>query len=420
MFRQLSLDDIEEVFTPGAPILRREFFVGRERELDDLKAAIRRRGYHPIITGDRGVGKTSLVRQAFSKSAAHAVFVGCNSEMTFDEFARNALRELGVEVAATEVAHESEAALSGGGKILGIGAEASGKTKTTRKVRALGTEKIDPWRFYLELRDLGQKGIVVLDEYDVVSATNKPFHRAVAELIKTLADHSHDCDTRIVIVGIGQSAQVLLGRHESIERSATEIHLNPLTATAVYAFLSSAEDELKVRFTPAVKDSLVETSSGYPYFVHLVGLECLAAMHRRDPNDRVVGEHDYKEAIDRAIRRAFRAELRKYSNAMRNLDELSMSVVREIASLGRRDRHVTEDELQKRVTFIMRVSASEVRTAFKQLHQSGLVYATSTNNYVRFRDPLLGPFIRAWMLPELGPEPNVRQLQLFGESEGTA
>lgn len=197
------------------------------------------------------------------------------------------------------------------------------------------------------------------------------------------------------------------------------MHLNPLTATAVRAFLSSAEDELRVRFSPAVKDSIVDTSSGYPYFVHLVGLECLAAMHRRDSHDRVVGEHDYKEAIGRAVRRAFRAELRKYSNAMRNLDQLAMSVVREIASLGRGDRHVTEDELQKRVTFIMKTSANDVRAAFRHLHESGLVFATSTNRYVRFRDPLLGPFIRAWMLPELGPEPDVRQLQLFGESEGT-
>lgn len=419
MFRQLSLDEIEEVFTPGAPILRREFFVGREQELDDLRTAIRRRGYHPIVTGDRGVGKTSLVRQAFSRSSARAVFVGCNSDMTFDEFARNALRELGIDMSATEIAHESEAGVTGGGKILGVGAEVSGKTKTTRTLRELGAEKIDPWRFYLELRGVG-KAIVVLDEYDVVAASNKTFHRAVAELIKTLADHSHDCDARIVIVGIGQSAQVLLGRHESIERSATEIHLNPLTANAVRAFLASAEDELKVRFSRAVKDSLVDTSSGYPYFVHLVGLECLAAMHRRDSHDRVVGEHDYKEAIGRAVRRAFRAELRKYSNAMRNLDQLAMSVVREIASLGRRDRHVTEDELQKRVTFIMKASASDVAAAFRHLHESDLVFATSTNSYVRFRDPLLGPFIRAWMLPELDPEPDLRQLHLFGDPESAA
>jgi hypothetical protein len=418
MFRRISLEDIEEVFTPGAPVLRPEMFVGRTQELDDLRTAIRQRGYHPIVTGDRGVGKTSLARQAFAKSGVRAVFVECDPELTFDGIARNALRELGVDVSVDETQSESEAGISGGGKVFGIGAEASGKTKRSEKRRELGSERLDPWRFYVALREIGHKIVVVLDEYDVM-AGNTAFNRSVATLIKTLSDHSHECDARLVVVGIGRSAQVLLGRHESIERSATEIHLNPLSPNAVDAFLSSAENELNIRFATTVKDSIVDTSSGYPYFVHLVGRECLAAMYRRDPSDNYVNEHDYKVAIDQAVRKAFRSELRKYSGAMRSLDDLAMSMIREIASLGRRDRRVTEAELQKRVTFVMKVSSSDVQAAFERLHESGLVYATSTNNYIRFRDPLLGPFIRAWMLPELGGDVDVRQLQLFGES-GTA
>jgi len=420
MFHELTFDDIEEVFTPGAPILRREFFVGRERELEELQAAIRRRGYHPIVTGDRGVGKTSLARQAFAKSSMPAVFVTCNSDMTFDEFARNALRELGVDVSTVESTNESEKSISGGGKVFGVGAEVAGTNKEMRKQREIGAERIDPWRFYLYLRDLDKKVVVVLDEYDVVVSTNEGFHRAVAELIKTLADHSHTCQAKLVIVGIAQSAQALLGRHESIERSATEIHLRPLAPTAVHAFLSSAEDELGVRFAPPVRESLVDTSSGYPYFVHLVGLHSLAAMHRRDPSDRTITEGDYKGGIDTAVRKAFRAELRKYSVAMRNVSETAIAILRDVAALGRNDKNITASELQKRITFTMKLAPAEFEDAFAELEAQRLLFETPTNGYIRFRDPLLGPFMRAWMLPELRPEADIRQLQLFGASGETA
>jgi len=339
--------------------------------------------------------------------------------MTFDEFARAALRELGVAVAVTESEHESSKSLSGGGAVFGIGAEASGTSTTRSKLRALGADKIDPWRLYLELRDLGRKVVVVLDEYDVVVSANATFHRGVAELMKTLADHSSDCDSRLVIVGIAQSAKLLLGRHESIERSAAEVYLHPLDSVAIYAFLASAEEELRFKFNSAVKDAIVDTSGGYPYFVHLVGLECVESMLKRDPAERVVNEHDYKVAVGRAVRRAFRAELRKYSNAMRSLSELDMAIVREIASLGRRDRNVTPEELERRVVFVTRLPLNDVRAAFERVSAQGLIFVTSTNRYIRFRDPLLAPFIRAVMLPELGPEMDVRQLSLFG-SEGSA
>src|ERR1700722_4968405 len=48
------------VFTPNAPINRKDLFAGRTPQIQNLLNAIFQRGQHAIIYGERGVGKTSL------------------------------------------------------------------------------------------------------------------------------------------------------------------------------------------------------------------------------------------------------------------------------------------------------------------------------------------------------------------------
>jgi MoxR-like ATPase len=48
------------VFTPGAPINDRELFAGRIEQIRQILSAVSQRGYHAILFGERGVGKTSL------------------------------------------------------------------------------------------------------------------------------------------------------------------------------------------------------------------------------------------------------------------------------------------------------------------------------------------------------------------------
>ncbi len=48
------------VFTPSQPINKRALFAGRIDEIQRLVDSINSPGRHPIIYGDRGVGKTSL------------------------------------------------------------------------------------------------------------------------------------------------------------------------------------------------------------------------------------------------------------------------------------------------------------------------------------------------------------------------
>jgi hypothetical protein len=48
------------VFTPGSPVDERGLFSGRSDQIDRIIDAISQKGYHAVLYGDRGVGKTSL------------------------------------------------------------------------------------------------------------------------------------------------------------------------------------------------------------------------------------------------------------------------------------------------------------------------------------------------------------------------
>ena len=51
---------VGRVFTPGAPISEAELFSGRIDQISKIIETISSPGYHAILYGERGVGKTSL------------------------------------------------------------------------------------------------------------------------------------------------------------------------------------------------------------------------------------------------------------------------------------------------------------------------------------------------------------------------
>jgi hypothetical protein len=52
-------DRAARVFTPGTPVKDPSLFSGRTREKDKLRHTIQQTGYHAVLYGERGVGKTS-------------------------------------------------------------------------------------------------------------------------------------------------------------------------------------------------------------------------------------------------------------------------------------------------------------------------------------------------------------------------
>ena len=241
------------------------------------------------------------------------------------------------------------------------------------------------------------------------------FHTGVAELIKTLADNQRNCDSRLVLVGIARQAREILAGHQSIERSVREIYLPPLSRKDLRGFLDTAEHELGFTFAPRVKNEILDNSLGYPYYVHLIGLECIDIMRKRDVEARRVTEEDYEKAVRKAAARAFRTELRKYENAIRNLDGSEVEFIKQL--VGQLEKgSVLQSELMNLLSTQGIMTLQNAQEALTLLCKKGLLYVSKNKEDVRFSDPLMFPFLRSLISSNLmKDDASTNQLPLFSD-----
>jgi GTPase SAR1 family protein len=384
--------NFELVFTPGAPIQSKRLLFGREQEINDIQRLCRRPGLHPVVIGYRGVGKTSLVLQAFSHSKSKVIRINCgNTIRTFQTLSENILRELEVDVSTMETTKVKETEFTAKGSIEVLSAD--GKAKSSESVRRIeiGQRKLDPWTMYTIFKEMKKKVFIIIDEYDALPYQSEEPHASIAELMKTLADHSNECETRLLIVGVAQSAKELLGTHESIERSAREIYLRPLRREDIMDFLNEAESIIKLIFQHEVKELIVKGSMGFPYYLHLIGLECIDAMIRRQ-GKKVITMEDYRVAIKMAVDKAFRSELNKYKRATDGLVEKEINLLKEIVLMG---GNPSRKDLEIRINRKNIMNIGEYNTTLLKLQQEKrFIYISRNDDTIRFCDPLLYPFLR--------------------------
>jgi AAA+ ATPase superfamily predicted ATPase len=422
---EFCFEDYPQIFTPGAPIEHRDFLVGRAQELLDLHRAITRPGLNPIVVGDRGVGKTSLACHAFSDLHFQRINISCHPDMSFDELAKKVLHEMGFDVHTTEVIQESEKKIGGSALPFGVGVSGESSKAESVKKSDLGSQVIDPETLFRMIKESGKQVLVILDEYDRVRTKSQEFHSSIASLIKNFGDHHWESGSRLVVVGVAQSAQALLGEHESIERNAREIFLRPLRNADVNDFLSVAEEKLQFQFDYDAKKDIVKRSSGYPYYVHLVSLAAIDSMVERDSNARKVSLQDYNNGLTKAVSQAYRSELMKYRHIIDKLTTDETNLIFELVTESefrhnspRYGQHVvvTRAELQKRMLTQNIMTMADFDHAWVQLQQKyRFIHVSRNNDEIKFADPLMQPFLSALFSVRKVKKASKHQLSLFDE-----
>jgi hypothetical protein len=353
----------EQIFTPGSPVRDPRYLLGRLQELDDLQRIARRPGQHAVISGNRGVGKTSLARR-FCDSFTTVAWRSCTPEDTFSSVFSDLLAQLNILDNGT---------------------------------------RLTPPRILKQLKKISDKAILVIDEFDAIQKRNgSTMAKNVSSLMKMLSDHSDATDVRLAVVGVSRTAEDLLGTHESSQRCAREIYVKPLRKVDALEFLGQAEIDLGISFEPSIKSRLAGASLGYPYFLHLVGLETVLEMTKRTRlatnrtgPERMVCEADYTSGLEKALGQAMRAQLAKYRRHERKLNENEMKVVTSIALLD------SSYPLRMRVLYECKklfgmddASASLALVALAQ--EKRLLFLTDRSDQVGFQDPLMKPFLREY------------------------
>lgn len=353
------------VFTPGAPVLRRDRFHGRVEQILEIINSVAQPGTHVVLYGERGVGKTSLanVLSAFLTpiwgSTRPTVRINCTTDDNFKSIWTRVLQEMEKEIPDD---------------------------------RSLGRAGPDAIRRILQ--NTVPPRLIIFDEFDRFE--DDEALSLMADTIKALSDHA--VETRVIIVGVADSIDALIGEHESIQRAIAEVQLGRMEPNELIAIIDDGLREVGMTITPAARRRVGRLAEGLPQYVHML---TLYAAQRAVMDDRLeVDLDDVRHAIGIVVKK--HSVLREYQTAVQSprRDNLFSQVLAACA-LATKNRlgYFTPGAVRDPMSRIMGkpydiANFATHLSAFTSPERGAVLQREGVERkYVyRFRNPLLQPF----------------------------
>lgn len=273
-----------QAFTPGSPVSERDLFAGRLDQISRIVEAISQRGFHAILYGERGVGKTSLANvlsEFLSESGGPHFFLvraNCDAADDFSSLWRKVLTEI--------VVSETKE---------GIGYGAQRQELHRRLVDGLPAE-LRPGDILRTLASLGEAGtlVVVIDEFDRL--TDRTVPALIADTIKALSDSA--THATVILIGVADSVDQLIEEHRSIERSFVQVHMPRMSYRETEEIIKKGAERLGMEFDKQATKEIANLSQGLPYVAHTIGLySARAALDKKSIRVK-------KEFVDEGIRKS--------------------------------------------------------------------------------------------------------------------
>lgn len=296
--RDQKLAELGQVFSPSAPIVSRNLFFGRMKQLKQVVDAINERGQHGILYGERGVGKTSMANiMAEVITGVLATKATCNRTESFRDIWEKAFR--GIYFVAQKQ---------------GIGFTAKGSTEQvpfdsilpSREKKAM----IDSGDILSVVSLISKPTLIILDEFD--SVTNVDTRIRFADTIKALSDTAPH--VTLMIVGIASSVTDLIGDHRSIERCLRQIKLQRMSPEELGEIIDKGLERLGMTINPDVRTDIIRFSQGFPHYTHL--LSKYAAKITLQSNDTDIDRADIDEALAEAVENVHESVRDSYQKAV--------------------------------------------------------------------------------------------------------
>jgi hypothetical protein len=320
--------DTEKGFTSDV-ITDPNRFVGRVDLIRSCMQALNSPNSLIAIYGKRGVGKSSLLRQdqqmalgdytlAINAGLHHeiperprkylTVFYTCDSiiesgegllsRLCNDQDDEDGLLRLvpheGKQI--VEFARAKEVSAGADLKVVNWGAKG---IETSKFARVVEGDTVQTFRNFVssivqhqvKIRMKRDGLLILLDEFDVLKKKS-----GIGSLIKSLSSK----DVKFGVCGIGQDLHDLIEDHASVERLLEQgaIHVRTMPEPEARDVLNKAEQlfQGELSIDDGVKEQIVKTSQGYPYFIQMIGKSCVNKASQLGSS--FVDENIYKSVLE--------------------------------------------------------------------------------------------------------------------------
>ena len=395
----------EDVFTPRA-VVSPEMFTRRNGPdlkgnpglQDVLREALRDRGAQILMYGDTGVGKSSLLTYAARDEEMNMVTVECMSDQPLEMLIERAIEQL---IDVREIKRTSSRTLAGeteakGGFVhfLSISGRLRGEKGSTQEFEVIDKAPID---VLVDVMQKTDKRLLVLDNFQNVTALPVRLH--VAQTLELLSDRANATgDIKMVLIGIADDAQSLLGPSPSSGRRTAEVGVPRMPDDEISEVLETGFRLLALNVPPETLKSLVFLSDGFPYFCHMLGLH-LARSAKRNGGPvtdqtldaalhRVAQEvqESFRHRIELAIEKGGPVQPRR-----RILSIMASGDEREWRATAIQEAYATRYGKPKDYAFLQGALGALIKPKHGEvLHRKG----TRGNYLYRFRDPPMRPYLR--------------------------
>jgi len=239
--------EVKDAFSPAAPINEADHFSGRSTEITRLIDAVFERGRHPILFGERGVGKTSLgntFHKLIGDAASRSVFPIWYQITPDDDFSsiwKSVFEQIMIQ-------YEDDA----------------GNTKQERLSEKY--EKIRPGDVVRELKSTsdGKNKVIILDEYD--NLTDAASNSLIPHTMKALSDRG--ANATIMLIGVADSIDSLVENHASVSRNITEIKMPRMDEPEAELLILERTTRLGINIKTEAKWKIIILSRGLPSYLH--------------------------------------------------------------------------------------------------------------------------------------------------------
>ena len=271
---------LRDAFIVSQPVASRSMLAGRVAILQHLIGSVEDERAHIVLHGERGIGKTSLLR-VFTQIARQAgylvIYENCRATSRFADLFRS-------------IAGQIPLRYHGNLDTIDIQAREGGSLADL-----LPREQLSPAQLCRALTDIvATRSIIILDEFDRVE--DAEFKRDVAELIKDLSDSS--ARVQLVVAGVAANLQDLLGYAPSIRRNIRGICVHHMSDAEIDQIIAIGERHAGIGFDQAARQAIVQLALGLPFVARL--LAHYASFTAVEAGRNLVNANDVRTAIGRS------------------------------------------------------------------------------------------------------------------------